>query len=235
MLAHPWLIASPKHRRAFAPTGRAVAIRSRPSGSALQRSARRSTLLVCRRPTCARRLRRRGCPAADATLQMRAPACRDLYIVFALKVLESYNYFRCGVDRCSCRLPGPLLYAACANTAPGPIPAPPPRRPRPCCIPPRHHPPCVPPPYRSLSRLFTLYLTEEFGVSDYRAGFYYGLWGTLLTAYGFLLGGLIDFLGEWVAGAVGGSVAGAEVGSRQCIWVWAGEEGGTRQILAGAA
>lgn len=30
------------------------------------------------------------------------------------------------------------------------------------------------------------------------AGFWYGLWGTLLTAYGFALGGLIDYLGEWV-------------------------------------
>ncbi|KAL4424382.1 hypothetical protein ABPG75_001683 [Micractinium tetrahymenae] len=65
---------------------------------------------------------------------------RDLYIMFILKVFESYNYF-------------------------------------------------------SLSRLFTLYLTEEFGISDYRAGFFYGLWGTLLTSYGFLLGGLIDILG----------------------------------------
>ncbi len=27
------------------------------------------------------------------------------------------------------------------------------------------------------------------------AGFWYGLWGTLLTAYGFALGGLIDYLG----------------------------------------
>ncbi|KAL4420864.1 hypothetical protein ABPG77_002823 [Micractinium sp. CCAP 211/92] len=65
---------------------------------------------------------------------------RDLYVMFILKVFESYNYF-------------------------------------------------------SLSRLFTLYLTEDFGISDYRAGFFYGLWGTLLTSYGFLLGGLIDVLG----------------------------------------
>lgn len=42
----------------------------------------------------------------------------------------------------------------------------------------------------------TLYLTEEFGIDDYRAGTLYGLWGTLLTAYGFLLGGMIDYLGE---------------------------------------
>lgn len=38
-------------------------------------------------------------------------------------------------------------------------------------------------------------------MSDYTAGFYYGLWGTLLTAYGFLLGGLIDLLGaRWRLG-----------------------------------
>ncbi|PSC67761.1 MFS general substrate transporter [Micractinium conductrix] len=65
---------------------------------------------------------------------------RELWIVFVLKVFESYNYF-------------------------------------------------------SLSRLFTLYLTEEFGVSDIRAGTLYGLWGTLLTLYGFALGGMIDVLG----------------------------------------
>lgn len=39
------------------------------------------------------------------------------------------------------------------------------------------------------------YLTEEFGVSDIRAGTLYGLWGTLLTLYGFALGGMIDVLG----------------------------------------
>lgn len=69
------------------------------------------------------------------------PPNRDLYIIFTLKVLESYNYF-------------------------------------------------------SLSRLLVLYLTENFGVDDYNAGVLYGLWGTLLTAYGFFLGGAIDILGE---------------------------------------
>ena len=49
-------------------------------------------------------------------------------------------------------------------------------------------------------------------MSDYRAGFYYGLWGTLLTAYGFLLGGLIDFLGWWVGGQRGRRVTGASGG-----------------------
>ena len=56
----------------------------------------------------------------------------------------------------------------------------------------------------------TLYLTEEFGISDYRAGTLYGLWGTLLTAYGFLLGGAIDFLGEWVDRQVSAASAESE-------------------------
>ena len=33
------------------------------------------------------------------------PACRDLYVLFALKVLESYNYFRCAETRFGSRLP----------------------------------------------------------------------------------------------------------------------------------
>jgi hypothetical protein len=108
----------------------------------------------------------------------------------------------------------PLLYCRpCEPRASNPNrPSRPPPRPRatpPHCLL-RH--PCVPLPCRSLSRLFTLYLTEEFGVSDYRAGFYYGLWGTLLTAYGFLLGGLIDFLGRWVGGQRGRRVTGASGG-----------------------
>jgi sugar phosphate permease len=40
-----------------------------------------------------------------------------------------------------------------------------------------------------------LYLTEQYGIEDVKAGTYYGLWGTLLVAYGFALGGAIDFLG----------------------------------------
>ena len=49
--------------------------------------------------------------------------------------------------------------------------------------------------YFSLSRIFTLYFSEEFGFSDVAAGSWYGVWGTLLTAYGFVLGGAIDFIG----------------------------------------
>lgn len=65
---------------------------------------------------------------------------RDLWLVFVLKVLDSFNYF-------------------------------------------------------SLSRVLTLYLTEEFGIGDVQAGTVYGAWGTLLTAYGLLLGSAIDWMG----------------------------------------
>lgn len=65
---------------------------------------------------------------------------RDLLLIFALKVLESYNYF-------------------------------------------------------SLSRILTLYLSEQFGISDLNAGSIFGAWGTLLTLYGIFLGSAIDWMG----------------------------------------
>ncbi|KAK9826871.1 hypothetical protein WJX81_002389 [Elliptochloris bilobata] len=65
---------------------------------------------------------------------------RELYLIFALQVLEAFNYF-------------------------------------------------------AFSLLIPLYLTAEFGISDFQAGTYYGLWGTLLVAYGILFSGLIDLLG----------------------------------------
>ena len=40
-----------------------------------------------------------------------------------------------------------------------------------------------------------LYLTEDFGMSDVSAGVAYGLWGTLSTLYGLLLGRAIDAMG----------------------------------------
>ncbi|KAA6420960.1 MAG: hypothetical protein FRX49_09101 [Trebouxia sp. A1-2] len=49
--------------------------------------------------------------------------------------------------------------------------------------------------YFSLSLLFTLYLTEEFGFSDQETGVLYGLWGCAITAFGFAFGGVVDFLG----------------------------------------
>lgn len=49
--------------------------------------------------------------------------------------------------------------------------------------------------YFSLSLLFTLYLTEEFGFTDQQTGVLYGLWGCAITAFGFAFGGVVDFLG----------------------------------------
>lgn len=49
--------------------------------------------------------------------------------------------------------------------------------------------------YFSLSLLFTLYLTEEFGFTDQQTGVLYGLWGCAITLFGFAFGGIVDFLG----------------------------------------
>ena len=49
--------------------------------------------------------------------------------------------------------------------------------------------------YFALSEVFTLYLSDEFGVDDVTAGTYYGLWGTAITVYGVLTGFLVDALG----------------------------------------
>ena len=49
--------------------------------------------------------------------------------------------------------------------------------------------------YFALSEIFTLYLTNELGVSDVAAGAYYGGWGTAITLYGLLTGFLIDVVG----------------------------------------
>ena len=49
--------------------------------------------------------------------------------------------------------------------------------------------------YFALSEVFTTLLTSEFGVSDVRAGAYYGAWGTAIVLYGVLTGFLVDYLG----------------------------------------
>ena len=65
---------------------------------------------------------------------------RDLYLLFALKVLESFGYF-------------------------------------------------------STSLLYTLYLTEQFGMSDDAAGVSYGIWGSLIMGYNVVFAPLIDGMG----------------------------------------
>ena len=49
--------------------------------------------------------------------------------------------------------------------------------------------------YFALSEVFTMLLSNEFGLSDVRAGAYYGLWGMAITLYGVLTGTLIDAMG----------------------------------------
>ena len=67
--------------------------------------------------------------------------------------------------------------------------------------------------------MFTLYLTEEFGFTDQQVGtmspivwpcckpdcllrvllqtgVLYGLWGCAITAFGFMFGGIVDWLGK---------------------------------------
>ena len=49
--------------------------------------------------------------------------------------------------------------------------------------------------YFALSEVFTMLLSDEFGVSDTVAGAVYGGWGTAITLYGILTGTLIDAMG----------------------------------------
>ena len=49
--------------------------------------------------------------------------------------------------------------------------------------------------YFALSQVFTLMLTDEFGIDDLHAGTYYGMWGTAITCWGISTGFLIDLLG----------------------------------------
>ena len=42
--------------------------------------------------------------------------------------------------------------------------------------------------YFSFSLIFTLFLSDEFGMSDVEAGTYYGVWGALVTVFGLFTG-----------------------------------------------
>lgn len=99
----------------------------------------------------ARRGRVAAAAAAEAVrrpLHLLRAAPRELWLVYALKVLDSYGYF-------------------------------------------------------ALSEVFTLLLTDEFGIGDVRAGAYYGAWGTAITLYGVLTGFLIDAMGVRTSLVVG--------------------------------
>ena len=49
--------------------------------------------------------------------------------------------------------------------------------------------------YFSFSLVFTLFLSEDFGMSDVEAGTIYGTWGALITVFGLFTGTIIDKLG----------------------------------------
>jgi Major Facilitator Superfamily len=49
--------------------------------------------------------------------------------------------------------------------------------------------------YFSFSIIFTLFLSNDFGMDDVTAGTLYGAWGALITIYGLLTGFVVDNLG----------------------------------------
>eukprot|EP00178_Gracilaria_changii_P016723 TRINITY_DN48035_c0_g1_i1.p1 TRINITY_DN48035_c0_g1~~TRINITY_DN48035_c0_g1_i1.p1 ORF type:complete len:695 (-),score=78.04 TRINITY_DN48035_c0_g1_i1:288-2372(-) len=57
--------------------------------------------------------------------------------------------------------------------------------------------------YFSLSLVLTLFLTDEFGMSDTAAGWAYGAYGVMSTFFGLLCGWFIDYLGVRVSLLVG--------------------------------
>lgn len=64
--------------------------------------------------------------------------------------------------------------------------------------------------YFSLSLILTVYLTDEFGMSDYAAGWAYGTYGVMSTLFGIVCGWFIDYCGVRLAlllGAVVGALS----------------------------
>jgi len=57
--------------------------------------------------------------------------------------------------------------------------------------------------YFSFSLVMTLFLTEEFGISDQNAGWMYGMYGVMSTVFGVACGWLIDWMGVRMSLAVG--------------------------------
>ena len=49
--------------------------------------------------------------------------------------------------------------------------------------------------YFSFSLILTLFLSEDIGFTDVQAGFLYGLWGSLISIYGILVGPVVDNFG----------------------------------------
>jgi hypothetical protein len=78
--------------------------------------------------------------AANVIVGDEKGVCRELWLTYAVKALESYSYF-------------------------------------------------------SMSLIYVIYLTDNFGVGDVSAGASYGIWGMLIVLWGVVLGPAIDYLG----------------------------------------
>jgi proton-dependent oligopeptide transporter, POT family len=63
--------------------------------------------------------------------------------------------------------------------------------------------------YFALALILTIYLTQEFGLSDTSAGWAYGMYGVMSTIMGFLCGWVIDYLGVRKSLIIGGVVGAA--------------------------
>jgi proton-dependent oligopeptide transporter, POT family len=62
--------------------------------------------------------------------------------------------------------------------------------------------------YFSFALVLTIFLTEEFGLSDNAAGWAYGMYGVMSTIFGFVCGWIIDYMGVR-ASLLTGAVVGA--------------------------
>lgn len=64
--------------------------------------------------------------------------------------------------------------------------------------------------YFAFALVLTMFLTQEFGMSDSAAGWAYGMYGVMSTIFGFVCGWVIDYMGVRVSllvGAVVGAIA----------------------------
>lgn len=63
--------------------------------------------------------------------------------------------------------------------------------------------------YFSVALILTMFLTQDFGMSDTAAGWAYGLYGVMSTVFGFICGWLIDYMGVRASLLIGAVVGAA--------------------------
>lgn len=79
--------------------------------------------------------------------------------------------------------------------------------------------------YFAQSLMFTMFLTQKFGVSDSHAGAAYGTWGMLITVYNILLAPLVDYMGVRYSLLIGcffagfGKILMGFTTSREVLWI----------------